>query len=66
MQKHKWNKSSQDLKNPYTEQHQCLVCGIYRIKILGFWRYSKEKTTQQNPFVKTSDNPGCIKQKSKR
>lgn len=60
MKRHKWEKERKDLLNTYTEQHQCVNCEIYRIKVMGTWMYSKEKTTNDNPFVKIIGNPGCI------
>jgi hypothetical protein len=59
MKRHKWLKNLKELENSWTEQHQCEKCKLYRIKVMGSWRYSKEKTTDDNPFVETIMNEGC-------
>ena len=60
MKRHKWGKGRKDLQNEYTEQEQCINCGIYRFKALGIWMYSKDKTTDKNPLVETIRNTGCV------
>ncbi len=59
MKRHKWIKGVKELKNMFTEQEQCESCKIYRFKALGSWMYSREKTTDKNPFVDRISNPGC-------
>ena len=59
MKRHKWIKGAKDLKNKFAKQEKCEVCGIYRFHALGIWMYSKEKTTDDNPFVDTIQNNGC-------
>jgi hypothetical protein len=56
MKRHKWKKTE---KNKFTEQEECINCGLYRIKPFKFWVYSKEKTTNENPFVDPVQNLGC-------
>ncbi len=58
--RHKWDKQNEKLKNKFTEQHQCIKCGVYRIKVMGSWVYSKDMTSNNNPFVKTTKNQLCI------
>ena len=60
MKRHKWDKETEDLKNRFTEQHQCFKCGVYRIRVFGKWAYSKQKTSNDYPFVKTVNNEGCV------
>jgi hypothetical protein len=60
MKRHRWEKGRKDLQNKFTEQEQCVKCGIYRIKAFGVWMYSKDKTTDKNPFAKEIRNPGCV------
>ena len=60
MKRHKWEKERLDLKNSFAKQEQCKNCKLFRFMALGIWRYSKEKTTDENPFVKEIQNPGCI------
>jgi hypothetical protein len=57
--RHQWGEK---LINPFTEQQQCIGCGIYRIKVFQGWMYAREQTTKANPFVGTIPNPGCQEQ----
>ena len=56
MKRHKWKKTE---KNKFTQQEECTNCGLYRIKPFKFWVYSKEKTTNETPFVDLVQNLGC-------
>ena len=46
----------------YTEQQQCIDCGLYRFKIFGMWQYCKDAHTKNitdglnNQIIA---NPGC-------
>ena len=54
-ERHSWDKEK---KLPYTVRQQCIKCGLYRFKVLGMWRYSKE--ANQEMFVESVENKGCI------
>lgn len=64
MNRHSWDRGREDLKNKYTEQEQCIKCGLYRFKALGIWMYSKEKTTDNNPLPYGERNVGCVDKKN--
>lgn len=62
--RHKWSgqveKSINFGDGTFIEQQQCLKCGIYRIKGLGIWHYSKENLNEDNGDIDFIHNIGCI------
>lgn len=56
--RHSWGKLE---KLTMTEQQQCEKCGLFRFKWCNIWLYSKDKTTEEQPFAITIPNEGCGK-----